>query len=212
MIRPTHMTHRPDNRTLLIFGPPYDTLDQLRDLFQSLGPMRSYRPGPDGCHWYILEYEDPVSAAYALRKHGEIVSGRWILGVRVGDVGVPSGPIPPDGRGRYPGGQDPNTIRMDVARWSQDRQIGTPIRMSKGTVMKGSGTGPNGAREEEAYAWDEDEGKSHWILEKLVRVFTQDSPPPPSRRLRTSKRQAPYSLVSRRDPRCSHISSSPEPR
>jgi hypothetical protein len=171
MIRPPHLTHTPDNKTLLIFGPPYDTLDQLRNLFESLGPVRSYRPGPEGCQWYILEYDDPIGAAYALRKHGEIVGGRWILGVRVGDVGIPSAPPPPDARGGSGGG---NTNRNQVARWSNERQIGTPVRMHNSSVMKAPGSGANGARRDEGYGWEEEEVKGNWILEKLVRLFGHD--------------------------------------
>ena len=121
----------------------------------------------------MLEYEDPVSAAYALRKHGEVVGGRWILGVRVGDVGSPSAP-PPDwsasasfgsamGTGAGGGGEGGGMIRRG------ERQIGTPIRLQQASVMKTPG-GVSGvqSKSDQGYGWDEDEGKGNWILEKLV--------------------------------------------
>lgn len=157
IIRPSTLTHTPDNTTLLIFGPPLETLDQLRNLFESLGPVRSYRPGPEACQWYILEYEDPVSAAYALRKHGEVVAGRYILGVRVGDVGIPSAAPPPDWR-----------MDNQIARRGNERQIGTPIRMQSTSVMKAPGSGVKAVKRDEGYGWEEEEGKGNWILEKLA--------------------------------------------
>jgi hypothetical protein len=150
------LTHTPENTTLLIFGPPLEMIDQLRNLFESLGPIRSFRHGPEACQWYILEYEDPVSAAYALRKHGEVVAGRYILGVRVGDVGIPSAAPPPDFRSH------------EVARRTNERQIGTPIRMQTSSVLKAPGSGATQAKRDEGYGWEEEDGKGNWILEKLA--------------------------------------------
>jgi hypothetical protein len=156
IIRPSTLTHTPENTTLLIFGPPLEMIEQLRNLFESQGPIRSFRPGPEACQWYILEYEDPVSAAYALRKHGEVVAGRYILGVRVGDVGIPSAAPPPDYR------------NDQVARRGNERQIGTPIRMQTASVLKAPGSGVKQAKRDEGYGWEEEEGKGNWILEKLA--------------------------------------------
>lgn len=176
LIRPSTLTHSPENTTLLIFGPPLETLEHLRQLFDSLGPVRSYRAGPEGCQWFVLEYEDPVSAAYALRKHGEVVGGRWILGVRVGDVGSPSA-VPPDwtlgtgtvsGTGTTNGGSGGGEGGM-IRRG--ERQIGTPIRLQQASVMKTPGTagGVGGLQKSnEGYGWDEEEQKGNWILEKLA--------------------------------------------
>lgn len=139
----------------MIFGPPLDMIANLHNLFESCGPVRSYRQGPEACQWYILEYEDPVSAGYALRKHGEVVAGRYILGVRVGDVGTPSAAPPPD-------------YRNQEAMGRNERRIGTPIRMQNTTVMKAPGSAAAQAKRDEAYGWEEEEGKGYWILEKLA--------------------------------------------
>ena len=99
-----------------------------------------------------------MSAAYALRKHGEVVAGRYILGVRVGDVGIPSAAPPPDYRNN------------EVAR-RNERQIGTPIRMQNTSVMKAPGSGVKQAKQDEGYGWEEEEGKGNWILEKLASLL-----------------------------------------
>lgn len=113
----------------------------------------------------MLEYEDPVAAAYALRKHGEVVGGRWILGVRVGDVGSPSAAPPPDW-----------SVSQRTGHDGGGRQIGTPIRVQQNaSVLKAPSAGGNGAKpaqRDEGYGWgEEDEGKGNWILEKLVRFL-----------------------------------------
>jgi hypothetical protein len=90
-----------------------------------------------------------------LRKHGEVVAGQYILGVRVGDVGIPSAAPPPD-------------LRSNQVARRGERQIGTPIRMQNASVMKAPGSGARAVKRDEGYGWEEEEGKGNWILEKLV--------------------------------------------
>lgn len=102
-----------------------------------------------------------MAAAYALRKHGEVVGGRWILGVRVGDVGSPSAGPPPLPFSSVMGG-GAAMLRRD------ERAIGTPIRLQNTSIIKAPGSGVKPVKRDEGYGWDEDEGKGNWILEKLV--------------------------------------------
>ena len=76
---------------LHVFGPPLDQMHELGPYFEQIGPVSSYSPGPDGSNWWIVEFVSPISAQYALRRHGEIINGRWMLGLKVAGPGSEAG-------------------------------------------------------------------------------------------------------------------------
>ena len=119
--------------TLLVFGPPNDHLPNLRGWLEELGPIASYVPGPDGTNWYVVEYVSPVAASYALRRHGDIVGGRWIVGFKV-ITGSQGGVVVP----RNPG----SAIQV------QNTEVLKPKKAPAGVVKK---------QVTDGYAWDESE-------------------------------------------------------
>lgn len=82
---PPSLTPTPTTTTLQIFGPPTSFLATLESWLVTFGPIASYRPGPEGSNWFVVEYESAVSASYALRRHGEVLAGRYMIGFRVAD-------------------------------------------------------------------------------------------------------------------------------
>ncbi|KAI9638710.1 uncharacterized protein MKK02DRAFT_31037 [Dioszegia hungarica] len=82
---PPSLTASPTTTQLLIFGPPSHLLPTLEPYLSSIGAVSSYVPGPDGTNWWVVTYNSPVSAAYALRRHGEVLGGKYMIGVRVAE-------------------------------------------------------------------------------------------------------------------------------
>jgi len=97
-----------------------------------------------------VEYVSPVAASYALRRHGDIVGGRWIVGFKVvsnqgGAVNVP----------RNPG----SAIQV------QNTEVLKPKKAPTGVVKKPV---------TEGYSWDENEAPSGVLnkaAEWLVRTI-----------------------------------------
>ncbi|GFZ49845.1 hypothetical protein JCM24511_07248 [Saitozyma sp. JCM 24511] len=96
--------------SLHVFGPPLNFLPHLEPYLSSIGPLVSYRPGPEGSNWWIVTYQTPTAAAYALRRHGEIVNGRWMLGFKVAGPGSTAGCTLVDGVGNGVGAGNGNGI------------------------------------------------------------------------------------------------------
>jgi len=138
-----------DTTTLHVFGPPFEHLAALRPYLENIGPVVSYTPGPDGSNWWTVQYANALAASYALRRHGEIVSGRWMLAFKVAGPGSTQGltlvngvssttdavvPAPPPGPG-----------------------AGNPIQIKNANIMK---TKPKAAVVKDEYLWEEPEQQS----------------------------------------------------
>ena len=80
---PSSLIPSADTHSLLVFGPPANRLSDLRGWLEDCGPIVSYRPGPEGTNWWIVEYATPTAASWALRRHGEVIASRWIVGFKV---------------------------------------------------------------------------------------------------------------------------------
>ncbi|WVQ95896.1 hypothetical protein IAU59_002995 [Kwoniella sp. CBS 9459] len=163
--------------TLHIFGPPSDVLPTLKSYLTQFGAVESYKPGPDGSNWWIVNFGNPVSASYALRRHGEIINGRWMIGFKVANEGSTAGcTLVP--------GQSANQVQTQPNRGSSNG-AGTPIRVQNGSIIKpkvNSTTQPitrtannaigsvTNASSGNDYAWDEPEnqgGWGNWVSERL---------------------------------------------
>ena len=175
----------PTTTTLHIFGPPSHILAQLRPFFEEIGEVIRYSPGPQGSNWFDVEFSNPTSALYALRRHGEILRDGSMLGVKVAGPGSTSGFVGGSGAGpanRLLNGGNGNGNGNGSGRGSGQQNgwaagdrgasaggemiprpgPGTPLRVQQTSVMKGKPaaaamkSGMNG----ETYAWDEAEAPS----------------------------------------------------
>ena len=143
----------PDTTTLHVFGPPPEHLATLEAYLDQIGPVVSYRPGPEGSNWWVVIYQNPTAASYALRRHGEIINGRWMLGFKV------AGPESTSGCTLIDGGDGV------VARGP-----GTPLRVQSAPIMRQKAAIVQRTRGED-YAWEDGErpvGWGNWVAEKLV--------------------------------------------
>ncbi|WVO14949.1 hypothetical protein L204_102590 [Cryptococcus depauperatus] len=143
--------------TLHVFGPPNDILCTLKPYLSQFGAVVSYHPGPQGSNWWTVEYNSPLGASHALRRHGDIIGGRYMIGFKVAGGGSMAG----------------CTL---VEREEQDVTLpgeGTPIKVHNLPIMK-----PKVApvvvkapkHKKSAYDWDavdEPAGWSGWVAEKL---------------------------------------------
>ncbi|KAL7421066.1 hypothetical protein Q5752_003950 [Cryptotrichosporon argae] len=151
---------------LHVFGPPLSVLPSLRPFFESIGPVVSYAPGPDGTNWFVVEFADPLSASYALRRHGEIVLGRYMLGLKVAGPGstagltlVPGVPVEEIGTGfGIPQGAQTGSGAVALGG------AGTPMRVQNREIMRPRPAAKTGT---EAVAW-EDERAPSGILGKAA--------------------------------------------
>ncbi|WVF68343.1 hypothetical protein IAT40_003108 [Kwoniella sp. CBS 6097] len=164
--------------TLHVFGPPGDVLPTLKSYLTQFGAVESYKPGPDGSNWWIVNFGNPVSASYALRRHGEIINGRWMIGFKVASEGSTAGCT-------LVQGQTANQVQ------TRGNGAGTPIRVQNGSIIKPKVQGNNStqpiartannaigtvtnAGSGNEYAWDEPEnqgGWGNWVSERLISVY-----------------------------------------
>lgn len=133
-----------DTVTLHVFGPPPEHLAQLRPYLENIGPVVSYVPGPQGSNWWTVTYANPLAASYALRRHGEIVSGRWMMGFKVAGPGSTSGLTLVDG----------------VAPPAASDGVGNAIEVKNQNIIKAK---PKPQAPSDDYAWDEPE-QQHGLL------------------------------------------------
>ncbi len=151
---PPSLQPQPDTTTLHVFGPPPERLAALEPYLSQVGPVNSYRPGPQGSNWWVVEYDTPTAASYALRRHGEILNGRWMLGFKVATTGSTSGCTLVDGGDGV------------VARGA-----GKPIRVQSAPIIRQRQVVVQNKAED--YAWEDGEkpvGWGNWVAEKLVSV------------------------------------------
>lgn len=132
-----------DTTTLHVFGPPVEFLSTLRAYLESIGPVVSYIPGPDGSNWWVVTYGDPLAASYALRRHGEIVNGRWMLGFKIAGPGSTQGLTLVSGVGPAP-------VNSSAA--------GNAVELKSASIIRPKPKASEVAKED--YAWEEPEQPS----------------------------------------------------
>ena len=170
---PPGLVPLPTTTTLHIFGPPAHTLAQLKPFFEDIGEVIRYSPGPQGSNWYDVEFSNPTSALYALRRHGEILRDGSMLGVKVAGPGSTSGFVggggsiqgangSRGGNGQQNGWGTSNGSGTNGGEMISRPGPGTPLRVQQTSVMK---TKPASAAVKtnmngETYAWDEAEAPS----------------------------------------------------
>lgn len=138
-----------DTTTLHVWGPPPEHLAALRPYLESIGPVVSYVPGPEGSNWWTVTYANPLGASYALRRHGEIVSGRWMLGFKVAGPGSTQGLTLVNGVG----------AAQQVVPASGG--VGTPIQIKSGNIIRAK---PKPPTQTDDYAWEENEQQPSGLL------------------------------------------------
>ena len=130
-----------------------DQLALLGPYFDQIGAVESYSPGPEGSNWFIVTFHSPTSALYALRRHGEIINGRWMLGVKVAGPGSTAGCTLVEGTNDTLGNGVGEVIRAGP---------GTPFRIQHTPVLKVKPAVVK-AQTAETYAWDENEQSSGFV-------------------------------------------------
>ncbi|KAL1412616.1 hypothetical protein Q8F55_000363 [Vanrija albida] len=137
---PSTLEANADTTTLHVFGPPVEHLSALRPYLENIGPVVSYVPGPDGSNWWTVQYADALFASYALRRHGEIVSGRWMLAFKVAGPGSTQG----------------LTLVNGVAPPVGNTQAGpgTPFEIKSTNIIRAK---PKQEVQKDDYAWEEPE-------------------------------------------------------
>ncbi|BEI83907.1 hypothetical protein CcaverHIS002_0405110 [Cutaneotrichosporon cavernicola] len=143
---PPALEPSPDTNTLHVWGPPPEHLPALRAYLEGIGPVVSYVPGPEGSNWWTVTYATPLAASYALRRHGEIVSGRWMLGFKVAGPGSTQGLTLVNG------------ISSAVA---PSVGVGIPIQVHTGNIIRAK---PKPQAQTDDYAWDESEPQPSGLL------------------------------------------------
>ncbi|RXK37505.1 hypothetical protein M231_05226 [Tremella mesenterica] len=147
---PPSLTATPTTTSLHIFGPPPSALPELQPYLSAIGEIISYVPGPQGSNWFTVTYASPTSAAYCLRRHGEIIGGRWMLGVKVVSSSSSSG-FTSSGMVPWSEGH-PGEMQRELSG-----EMGTPLRPKEGNILRAK-TPVQTKRED--YAWDEvDQGQ-----------------------------------------------------
>ncbi|KAK8849833.1 hypothetical protein IAR55_005169 [Kwoniella newhampshirensis] len=168
---PPSLLPSPTTTSLHIFGPPPSVLQTLEPFLSQFGQIASYRPGPPESNWWIVDYTTPLAASYALRRHGEIINGKYMLGLKVVREGSTAG------CSLLEEGQSQQQQQMTQRGGSG---AGTPLRIQNRTdiikpkqqaVQPTNKTASTGAGAND-YAWDEPEqegqsGWSGWVSERL---------------------------------------------
>ncbi|ORX37538.1 hypothetical protein BD324DRAFT_382416 [Kockovaella imperatae] len=154
---PSSLTAGPSTTSLHVFGPPMDQLGLLQPYFEQIGSVQSYIPGPEGSNWYVVTFHSPTSALYALRRHGEIINGRWMLGFKVAGPGSTAGCTLVDGHGPSSGQASQNGHGGNSNGEIMSRPgPGTPLRIQNTSVLKQKPAAVK-AKSTESFAWDESE-------------------------------------------------------
>ncbi|WVR07929.1 hypothetical protein IAU60_004972 [Kwoniella sp. DSM 27419] len=155
---PTPQSLLPSSTTtsLHVFGPPTEVLATLQPYLAQFGTVQSYTPGPEGSNWYIVTYTAPLAASYALRRHGDIISGRWMIGFKVSNGDSTAGcTLVPGHNGDMairtgnPGAGTPMRINSNSAAIIKPKAAAQP-------VVKASSANNN------EYGWDEPEQQGGW--------------------------------------------------
>ncbi|WVW87092.1 hypothetical protein I302_109149 [Kwoniella bestiolae CBS 10118] len=161
---PSTLLPNQSTTSLHIFGPPLPILSSLQPYLSQFGPITSFAPGPEGSNWYIVQYSNPVSASYALRRHGDILQGKYMIGFKVVNESSQNGFTQSPGQGQ---GQMTSS------------GVGTPIRVQEGKSIVKPRAAPvkkvvnaNGGGGGNEYNWDDTEeeqknGWGGWVSERL---------------------------------------------
>lgn len=158
---PSALEAASDTTTLHVWGPPPEHLSALRPYLESIGPVVSYVPGPDGSNWWTVTYANPLAASYALRRHGEIVSGRWMLGFKVAGPGSTQGltlvnGVPPTQSVVPAGGVG----------------AGIPMQINTGNIIRAK---PKPPTQTEDYAWEETEQQPAGLIGRAAEFIVSSS-------------------------------------
>ncbi|KLT38674.1 hypothetical protein CC85DRAFT_289300, partial [Cutaneotrichosporon oleaginosum] len=148
-----------DTNMLHVWGPPPEHLPALRAYLEGIGPVVSYVPGPDGSNWWTVTYATPLAASYALRRHGEIVSGRWMLGFKVAGPGSTQGLT-------LVNGMAPTAV--------VSAGVGTPIQLNTGNIMRAK---PKPQAQTDDYAWEENEQLQSSLLGRAAEFIVSSFRP-----------------------------------
>jgi hypothetical protein len=162
---PSALQHTPTTTKLFVFGPPPDALARLRPWLEECGTVAQYEPGPAESNYWIVEYDAPIGASWALRRHGEMLGGRWLVGFKVveGGLNVALGGTTRDqGNAHANGqGQGQGQVTRHEGGHGGGGGIGTPLQIRSQDVLRPPKPPVAAApvqKKQEVYSWDQEEG------------------------------------------------------
>lgn len=173
---PSALQHTPTTTKLLVFGPPSDALARLRPWLEECGTVVQYEPGPAESNYWTVEYDAPIGASWALRRHGELLGGRWLVGFKVAEGGLN---VALGGQARnQSNGQ--GQAQGQVTRHEGGNGgggIGTPLQIRSQDVLRPPKPQVAAApvqKKQEVYSWDQEEASkgitaraAEWFVSQL---------------------------------------------
>jgi hypothetical protein len=137
-------------------------LPNLRTYLEQCGTIVSLVPGPEESNWITVTYAAEWEAAMLLRRNGDVVGGKYLLGVKLAGPGSLAGCS-----------LNTQTGQRNAAQSSQATEpasfasgVGTPMRMMSADVPSifkprtGTASGSGGMIDAADYDWDERPGRS----------------------------------------------------
>ncbi|WWC92640.1 uncharacterized protein L201_007599 [Kwoniella dendrophila CBS 6074] len=167
--QPSTLIPSSSTTSLHVFGPPLEILADLKEYLMQFGSIESYKKGPEGSNWFIVSYHNPVSASYALRRHGDILNGKYMLGFKVKNDQSSNG------------FQQQQQQQQQISNNNRESTAGTPLKIQNQSIVKQkqppvSSTkklvqSSNNSNQNE-YNWDDQDdqnknGWSGWVSERL---------------------------------------------
>lgn len=152
----------PTTASLHVFGPPPHLLPELRNYLSQCGTLVSLVPGPEGSNWITVTYSAEWEAALLLRRNGDIVGGKWLLGVKLAGPGSLAGCSLDSATAQRGSSSTSTTQTASPATFTSG--VGTPVRLlgvdtasiykPRAHVISGAGNSADAAD----YDWDERPG------------------------------------------------------
>jgi hypothetical protein len=152
----------PVTTSVHVFGPPPHLLPDLRNYLSQCGTIVSLVPGPEGSNWITVTYSAEWEAALLLRRSGDIVGGKWLLGVKLAGPGSLAGCSLTIANPQRNSSSAPTTQAAAPASFTSG--VGTPVRLlgaDNASIYKprpNLASGAANAADAAEYDWDERPG------------------------------------------------------
>ncbi|KAF8651430.1 hypothetical protein AX16_004731 [Volvariella volvacea WC 439] len=159
----SHNTHQHQQPTyIIVFGYPPDKYNVTSEYFRCLGNSTDPEPNTEIVNAFRIGYMDAGDAMRALRKNGEVISGTWMIGVKLADpaqaealTGVPAPRLTLGGISQSDSMavDEPPTFATPTHP-SRGADIGTPIRLApSAAAFKKPGAGDRPSFMTHARGW-----------------------------------------------------------
>ncbi|WWC73844.1 uncharacterized protein I206_107816 [Kwoniella pini CBS 10737] len=165
--------------TLHIFGPPLEILSNLnKSYLNQFGKIIQFKKGPEGSNWFLVQFDSPISASFALKRHGDILNGKYMIGFKVFNENSLNGCTLSSSPTSSSSNQNQNSSNQNSN--SNSQIVGTPIKIQEKSIIKNH-LRPQQQQQQQIiqkknnnneYNWDDNEeqqtGWSGWVSERLI--------------------------------------------